>query len=118
MALILKNLKQSQDPHTGELYTTMYGVVDFVRIEKQQKNAEVRVKIFVAKTHKNAGRQELKSHHLNRGYFAIGSDYDTYFSISKMTPAGKNIYKQAYLWLLTVMDDDGNLIFEDWESDE
>ena len=125
MALILKSGKTIENPHTGVTFSTAYAVVDHVENNKHQNSQVLRVSIYVTVGDRTARRRPLSTHELNREFSVTGQDWFDFFSVSQVTPATKNLYKQSYLWLLQVTEKDEEdeednevLIFEDWESDE
>ncbi len=118
MALILKAGSTITNPQTGAEFNTAYAVVNHVENNKRQKSQVIRVAIYIAQGDHVAKRRPIV-HPLAVDYYVTGQDWIDYFAVAQQTPAGKNLYKQSYLWLLQATDETGTtLLFEDWESDE
>jgi len=92
-----------------------YLVVDkFANNDKTQKTATFSWYIFAEKSARDTVNDVLDAGQLT----VTGDDYTSHFSPAAIT-ADDNEFKQAYIYMLALTDDDDNLVWGDnWKSDE
>lgn len=112
MALILKSNKTFQD-ESGNVYGEAYGVVGQISSDKRNKLHTITFVIY--KNH--SCRNDLKRPVAEYTYGVGGDDFDMYFSPAAIT-ADDNQWKQSYLYLLQLKNENEDLIYGDWQSDE
>ena len=84
---------------------------------KKEKSQHFVLEIFsrkCASAQRSDGTVKPVSQH---SYTITGDDWDTYFSVAAID-ADDNQYNRAYAYLLQLKDEDDNLVWGDWESDE
>ena len=106
MSLILKLAETYTDKH-GVEFDDAYAVVDICHGDKKSKRQFFIVDIYKDDTARDAGKEPVESFQ----YIVEDSDFDTFFAVSVLSN-NSNIYKQAYLYLITLDK------WANWESDE
>jgi len=114
MALVLKDTKTYTDS-AGNVYNDAYGVVDHIDIDKHNQTAKIKFQIYKDQAARNSSLDPIIP---SFTYFIEGTDYTTHFAVSALNPVNKNIFTNAYAFLLALQDDSGSNIWTDWESDE
>ena len=110
MALILKAGKTYN--YQGIPVASAYGVVDHLNANKLGRIAHIVFEIYANADMRTDSGNIIAQHHYTVGL----ADFDYWFSIP--TLSGQNPFAQAYLYLAALTDEDGNLVWGDWESDE
>lgn len=111
MAMILKD--QATWDYKGVPLSNAYGVIDHLNANKRDRRCHLVFEIYADESLRGDPGNLLAQY----SYDVTLDDFDTWFSVP--TLSGQNPFKQAYLWLAALEDEDGNLVWgEDWESDE
>lgn len=113
MALILKPSKTFSD-NKGNTYNAPYLVVDRVITDKYTESQDIQVKIFRDEAARIEGKSPVE---IRRHNCIDPTEFDTFFGIIAINN-DDNTFKQSYLYLETIKDEDDNLIYEDWLWDE
>ena len=110
MAMILKQ-GETWD-YKGVPLATAYGVIDHLNANKRDRKCHLVFEIYADESKRGDPGNLLAQF----SYDVTLADFDYWFSVP--TLSGQNPFAQAYLWLAALEDDDGGLVWGDWESDE
>jgi len=119
LALILKTGKTTRDPYNGRNLSTAYARIVATETPVFQNNHIIRVAVYPNKSARDDNKPSFEAHTLNTEFVVIDiTDFNTFFEDSVLKQANKSVLSQSYVYLIQAVDEDDNLIWEDWESDE
>lgn len=115
MSLILKEGRTFKNPYNGNI-TTAYARVKATHRDTDKRLQSIHVDIFVSKHACDNKCLPIEK----RDYVCALEDFDTYFAESVIKQSNVSVESQAYLYLMQLEDEnnEGVLVYEDWESDE
>ena len=112
MGLKLKAGKTSSDGYNANTSNAYYGVVDVVNVNKAVGQAVVPFLIFKNKQSRLAEKMPVTS----KTYLVEGELFDKYFSAKAL--GEKDLYAQAYDYILQEVKEGDALVWGDWEKDK
>ena len=110
MAMVLKQGESWE--YKGVPIASAYGVIDHLNANKLARRCHLVFEIYADQSKRTDPGNILAQY----SYDVTLDDFDYWFSMP--TLSGQNPFAQAYLWLAALEDEEGNLVWGDWESDE
>lgn len=100
------------NPVTGGSYLAAYLKVGRITYDRDNRLVEFILLTYNSKADRDASREPITF----KRFSATGAEFDANFTPSSLDASG-NIVKRIYEYLSQVIDEEGNLLYPDWESD-
>ena len=118
MAIILKEEKTFKNPYAKDPIATAYGVIDQVNENKGTCSNCFVLEIYPEKLTKDERRSGLVRPISSAKITIPTEDFDSVFGSENLNKEGMNPNRAVYEYLLQMKDNEDNLIYADWKSDE
>ena len=112
MALQIKTGQTKQDA-MGNIYPAAYLVIDQIHIDKKAREVQLHTTIYGSQKARRDGFSDIGS--LSKVYMITGEAFDALFSVDALIE-NVNQWSQGYEYLSSIKDEDGTLIFGNWEA--
>ena len=114
MGLILKENETYFNKFSAKEITTAYGFIHQINANRGDFKGHIVISVYDSKEAKDSGAPPI-------GSFSepiSKEQYDVIFDREKLDQEGMNPARSCYEYILQLIDDDDNLIYSKWMSDE